>query len=151
MARALCGCRMVGRRRERQRARKLFSPSGDQGRDKGKLKGDRGSSGRREGPIGGQSLRVWGSIWKATLCLALYCTPCCFNQWQACSQSLEQQCLFFNVSLLPPFFLLHYILTFLTKSPKSCTPLSCLRRRQVIRRAAAIKESFSTSLNASIY
>lgn len=111
----------------------------------------RGRSGRREGPIGGRSLRVWGSIWKATLCLALYCTPCCFNQWQACSQSLEQRRLFFIVSLLPPFFLLHYTLTFLTKSPKSCTPLSSLHRSQEIWPAAAIKESFSMELNASVY
>lgn len=150
MARALCGCRMAGRRRERQRAGKLFSPSGDQGREKGKLRRERGSSGSRKGPIGGQSLRVWGSIWKATLCLALYCTPCCFNQWQACSQSLQQQCLFFIVSLLPLFFLLHYTLTFLTKSPKSLAALYSLRGSQEMRRAAALK-SISTKLKSSVY
>lgn len=150
MARALCGCRMAGRRRARQRAGKLFSPSGDRGREKAKLKGDGGSSGSRKGPIGGQSLRVWGAIWKATLCLALYCTPCCFNQWQACSQSLEQQCLFFIVCLLPLFFLLHYTLTLLTKSPKSRTALSSLAGSQQIRRAAALK-SMSTKLKASVY
>lgn len=150
MARALCGCRMAGRRRETEGWKIVFT-IWDQGREKLKLKRDRGRRGRREGPIGGQSLRVWGSIWKATLCLALYCTPCCFNQWQACSQSLEQRRLFFIVSLLPPFFLLHYTLTFLTKSPKSCTPLSRLHRSQEICPAAAIKESFSMELNASVY
>lgn len=59
------------------------------------------------------------SIWKATLCLALYCTPCCFNQWQACSQSLEQEWLFLIVSLLLPLFLLHYTPTLPTNSLKS--------------------------------
>lgn len=126
MARALCGCRVAGSSRERQRAGKLFLPSGDRGREKGKQRGERGNSSRQKGPIGGQSLRVWGSIWKATLCLALYCTPCCFNQWQACSQSLEQQWLFLIVSVLPPLFLLHYTPTLLTKSLKSCAALSGL-------------------------
>ena len=123
-ARALCGCRVAGSSRKRQRAGKLFLPSGDG--EKGKQKGERGNSGRQKGPIGGQSLRVLGSIWKATLCLALYCTPCCFNQWQACSQCLEQQWLFLIVSLLLPLFLLHYTPTLLTKSLKSCAALSTL-------------------------
>lgn len=125
-ARALCGCRVAGSSRERQRAGKLFLPSGDRGREKGKQRGERGNSGRQKGPIGGQSLRVRGSIWKATLCLALYCTPCCFNQWQACSQSLEQKWLFLIVSLLLPLFLLHYTPTLLIKSLKSCAALSGL-------------------------
>lgn len=151
MARALCGCRMAnGRRRERPRAGKLFSPSGVRGRGKGTLKRDRGSRGRRKGPIGGQGLRVRGSIWKATLCRALYCTPCCFNQWQACSQSLEQHCLFFIVSLPPLFFLLRYTLTFLTKPPKSCAALSSPCRSQEKHRATAIK-SISSKLKASVY
>lgn len=72
----------------------IWGPKGGAGRRKG------GNSGRQKGPIGGQSLRVRGSIWKGTLCLALYCTPCCFNQWQACSQGLQQQWLFLVVSLL---------------------------------------------------
>lgn len=115
-----------------------FLPSGDRGREKGKQKGDRGNSGRQTGPIGGQTLRVLGSIWKATLCLALYCTPCCFNQWQACSQSLEQQCLFLIVSLLLSLFLLHYTQTLLTKSLKSCAALSGLYG-SCGRRCAAVK------------
>ena len=137
-ARALCGCRVAGSSRERQRAGKLFLPSGDWEREG---KGERGNSGRQKGPIGGQSLRVWGSIWKATLCLALYCTPCCFNQWQACSQSLEQQWLFLIVSLLLPLFLLHYTPTLLTKSLKSCAALSGLSERQ--RSGSATVKTFA--------
>lgn len=118
-ARALCGCRVAGSRGERQRAGKLFLPSGDRGIEKGR-KEERGNSSRQKGPIGGQSLRVRGSIWKATLCLALYCTPCCFNQWQACSQSLKLQWLFLIVIALLPLFLLHYAPARLTKSLRSC-------------------------------
>lgn len=120
----------------RQRAGKLFLPSGDRGTEKGKKKGDRENSGKEKGPIGGQALRVWGSIWKATLCLALYCTPCCFNQWQACSQSLKQQYLFLLVSLVPSLFLLHYTTTLLLKSLKSCTALGGLYRSQEVCCAA---------------
>lgn len=119
---------------ERQRAGKLFLPSGDPGREKEKQEGERGNIGRKKASIGGQSLRVWGSIWKATLCLALYCTPCCFNQWQACSQSLEQQRLFLIVSLLLRRFLLHYAPTLFTKSLKSYAALSGLREANVLRR-----------------
>lgn len=100
-----------------------FYHLGTRAERRGKQKGDRGNSGRQKGPIGGQTLRVWRSIWKATLCLALYCTPCCFNQWQACSQSLEQQCLFLIVSLRLPLFLLHYTPALLTKSLQSCAAL----------------------------
>lgn len=97
-------------RRERQRAGKLFLPSGDRGEERRGRKEEIGGAAAHThpcthtGPIGGQTLRVSGSIWKATLCLALYCTPCCFNQWQACSQGLEQQQqrLFLIVSLLLP-------------------------------------------------
>lgn len=103
-----------------------FYHLGTGGERRGSRKEKRGNSGRQKGPIGGQSLRVRGSIWKATLCLALYCTPCCFNQWQACSQSLEQKWLFLIVSLLLPLFLLHYTPTLLTKSLKSCAALSGL-------------------------
>lgn len=101
-----------------------FYHLGTEGERRGSRKEKRGNSGRQRGPIGGQSLRVRGSIWKETLCLALYCTPCCFNQWQACSQSLEQQWLFLIVWLLLPLFLLHYTPTLLTKSLKSCAALS---------------------------
>lgn len=99
-------------RRERQRAGKLFLPSGDWGEERRGRREEIGGTAAHThtqpcthtGPIGGQTLRVLGSIWKATLCLALYCTPCCFNQWQACSQGLEQrqQRLFLIVSLLLP-------------------------------------------------
>lgn len=91
-----CGRREGLRRRETEAWKivsAIWGPRGSRERRKG------GNSGRQKGPIGGQSLRVRGSIWKATLCLALYCTPCCFNQWQACSQSLEQQWLLPIVSL----------------------------------------------------
>lgn len=129
--------------RQRKRAtegRKIVFAIWGPGLGEGKAgKETEGAAAAWKGPIGGQSLRVWGSIWKATLCRALYCTPCCFNQWQACSQSLEQPRLFFIVSLLPPFFLLHYILTFLSKPPKSRPPLPSLGRRRQKRRAAAIK------------
>ena len=90
MARALCGCRVAGSSRERQRAGKLFLPSGDQGREKGKQEGGKGEQRQTERPNWWPQPKGSGSIWKATL----YCTPCCFNQWQACSQSLEQQWLF---------------------------------------------------------
>lgn len=105
---------------ERQRPGKLFLPSGDRG-EAGKEKGRTAVD--RKAPIGGQSLRVRGSIWKATLCRALYCTPCCFNQWQACSQSLEQQWLPTIVSLLPKLFLLHYAAALLTESLKHSAAL----------------------------
>ncbi len=59
-ARALCGCRVAGSSRERQRAGKLFLPSGDWRREKGEQRGERGNSGRQKSPIGGESLRVWG-------------------------------------------------------------------------------------------
>lgn len=125
MARALCGCRVPGSRRERQRAGKLFLPSGDRGREKGEAERRKGgNSGRQQRPNWWPEPKGPGSIWKATLCLALYCTPCCFNQWQACSQSLEQQRLFLIVSLLLPLLLLHYTATLLTKSLKSCAALS---------------------------
>lgn len=98
------------------------------GEKKGGKRRKRGNSSGQKGSIGGQSLRVWGSIWKATLCLALYCTPCCFNQWQACSQSLEQKWLFFIVLLLAQRFLLHYTPALLTKSLKSGAALSALSK-----------------------
>lgn len=111
----------------RRRAGKIaFRPSGDHGWEKRRQERKRGNSSGQKGSIGGQSPRVWGSIWKATLCLALYCTPCCFNQWQACSQSLEQKWLFFIVLLLAQRFLLHYTPALLTKSLKSGTALSAL-------------------------
>lgn len=49
-ARALCGCRVAGSRGERQRAGKLFLPSGDRGIEKGKQKGGKGEQQQTERP-----------------------------------------------------------------------------------------------------
>lgn len=110
-------------RRETEGWKIVFTIWGPRDREGEAERRKKGNSSRQKGPIGGQSLRVRGSIWKATLCLALYCTPCCFNQWQACSQSLELQWLFLIVILLLPLFLLHYTPARLTKPPKSCAAL----------------------------
>lgn len=76
------------------------------------------------GPIGSQTLRVSGSIWKATLCLALYCTPCCFNQWQACSQSLERPSSSLSLSHCYLHFSPHHCTATLSaESPKSRTAI----------------------------
>ncbi len=46
--------------------------------------GSRGAGGARSQP---RVLRPYG----ASTSPALYCTPCCFNQWQACSQDTENR------------------------------------------------------------
>lgn len=47
--------------------------------------GSRGAGGGLSASSQPRGLRPYG----ASTSPALYCTPCCFNQWQACSQDTE--------------------------------------------------------------
>lgn len=59
----------------------MFLPSVGLGRGERGAGGGLGASSQPPGP------RPYG----ASISPALYCTPCCFNQWQACSQDTENR------------------------------------------------------------
>ena len=88
----------------------VFSPSGDPGRGDG-----------TEAPAPEPALGAQGPYGGSTLA-CLYCTPCCFNQWQACSQKGETLRLFHSIrAYFPFFFSFSFLLLFFLTRCFSCS------------------------------